>query len=270
MAVSGLGLAISRRLAEMMGGRIGVDSAPTKVRLSGWRCRWRWCRAASARHRRVPRQCRKGSAGRMRSPSAVLERHRKTLQRIAQLLCRRRRTGHSALARIGCASAGRFRWACRAVRICTGRLRLRCCPYAAATDPGLASIRSLNTHDTAGVFASHTGNRNVQLENLARLTAAIWFVLVVVWTAMIAWKVPSIARPPSARHRISPAASMDDDGRPDRDDDHRHRGPARVFLDQIKQLSIIKDLHVAAPRRRRGPSARIRSPPASSMPSSSR
>jgi len=79
-----------------------------------------------------------------------------------------------------------------------------------------------------------------------RLTAAIWFVLVVVWTAMIAWE-SSVNRETAIRQAQDFAGSI-----------HEMTmagltgmmitgtvGEREVFLDQIKQLSIIKDLHVA-------------------------
>ena len=79
-----------------------------------------------------------------------------------------------------------------------------------------------------------------------RLTAAIWFVLVVVWTAMIAWE-SSVNRETAIRQAQDFAGSI-----------HEMTmagltgmmitgtvGQREVFLDQIKQLSIIKDLHVA-------------------------
>ncbi len=79
-----------------------------------------------------------------------------------------------------------------------------------------------------------------------RLTAAIWFVLVVVWTAMIAWE-SAVNRETAIRQAQDFAGSI-----------HEMTmagltgmmitgtvGQREVFLDQIKQLSIIKDLHVA-------------------------
>ncbi|MFA7291540.1 MAG: methyl-accepting chemotaxis protein [Rhodocyclaceae bacterium] len=79
-----------------------------------------------------------------------------------------------------------------------------------------------------------------------RLTAAIWLVLVVVWTGMIAWE-SAVNRETAIRQAQDFAGSI-----------HEMTmagltgmmitgtvGQREVFLDQIKQLSIIKDLHVA-------------------------
>ncbi|MFC5300672.1 methyl-accepting chemotaxis protein [Azospira restricta] len=79
-----------------------------------------------------------------------------------------------------------------------------------------------------------------------RLTAAIWLVLVVVWTGMIAWE-SAVNRETAIRQAQAFAGSI-----------HEMTmagltgmmitgtvGQREVFLDQIKQLSIIKDLHVA-------------------------
>jgi len=79
-----------------------------------------------------------------------------------------------------------------------------------------------------------------------RLTAAIWLVLVVVWTGMIAWE-SSVNRETAIRQAQDFAGSI-----------HEMTmagltgmmitgtvGQREVFLDQIKQLTIIKDLHVA-------------------------
>lgn len=79
-----------------------------------------------------------------------------------------------------------------------------------------------------------------------RLTAAIWFVLVIVWTGMIAWE-SQVNRETATRQAQDFAQSI-----------HEMTmagltgmmitgtvGQREVFLDQIKQLSIIKDLHVA-------------------------
>ena len=79
-----------------------------------------------------------------------------------------------------------------------------------------------------------------------RLTAAIWFVLVIVWTGMIAWESQA-NRETAIRQAQDFAQSI-----------HEMTmagltgmmitgtiGQREVFLDQIKQLSIIKDLHVA-------------------------
>jgi len=79
-----------------------------------------------------------------------------------------------------------------------------------------------------------------------RLTAAIWLVLVVVWTGMISWE-SDVNRETAIRQAQDFAGSI-----------HEMTmagltgmmitgtvGQREVFLDQIKQLSIIKDLHVA-------------------------
>src|ERR1035437_4177193 len=79
-----------------------------------------------------------------------------------------------------------------------------------------------------------------------RLTAAIWFVLVVVWTGMILWQT-NVSRVTSIHQAGDFAKSI-----------HEMTmagltgmmitgtiGQREVFLDQIKQLSVIKDLHVA-------------------------
>ena len=79
-----------------------------------------------------------------------------------------------------------------------------------------------------------------------RLTAAIWGVLVIVWIAMIAWS-SQVNRETAIRQAQDFAQSI-----------HEMTmagltgmmitgtvGQREVFLDQIKQLSIIKDLHVA-------------------------
>ena len=79
-----------------------------------------------------------------------------------------------------------------------------------------------------------------------RLTAAIWFVLVIVWTGMIHWQA-NVSRETSIRQAGDFAKSI-----------HEMTmagltgmmitgtiGQREVFLDQIKQLSVIKDLHVA-------------------------
>jgi methyl-accepting chemotaxis protein len=79
-----------------------------------------------------------------------------------------------------------------------------------------------------------------------RLTAAIWFVLVIVWTGMIVWE-SQVNRETAIRqaqdfsksiHEMTMAGltGMMITGTIDQ---------REVFLDQIKQLSIIKDLHVA-------------------------
>lgn len=78
------------------------------------------------------------------------------------------------------------------------------------------------------------------------LTAAIWLVLVVVWTGMIAWE-SAVNRETAIRQAQDFAGSIHEmtmagltgmmiTGTVDQ---------REVFLDQIKQLSIIKDLHVA-------------------------
>lgn len=79
-----------------------------------------------------------------------------------------------------------------------------------------------------------------------RLTAAIWFVLVIAWTGMIFWQ--SRASRDTAIHQAGDFAQSI----------HEMTmagltgmmitgtiGQREVFLDQIKQLSVIKDLHVA-------------------------
>jgi methyl-accepting chemotaxis protein len=79
-----------------------------------------------------------------------------------------------------------------------------------------------------------------------RLTAAIWFVLVIVWSGMIVWQ-SQVNRETAIRQAEDFAQSI-----------HEMTmagltgmmitgtiGQREVFLDQIKQLSIIKDLHVA-------------------------
>ena len=79
-----------------------------------------------------------------------------------------------------------------------------------------------------------------------RLTAAIWTVLVIVWTGMIAWQ-SSVNRETAIRQAQDFAGSIHEmtmagltgmmiTGTVDQ---------REVFLDQIKQLSIIKELHVA-------------------------
>jgi methyl-accepting chemotaxis protein len=79
-----------------------------------------------------------------------------------------------------------------------------------------------------------------------RLTGAIWFVLVIVWSGMIVWQ-SQVNRETAIRQAQDFAQSI-----------HEMTmagltgmmitgtaGQREVFLDQIKQLSIIKDLHVA-------------------------
>jgi methyl-accepting chemotaxis protein len=79
-----------------------------------------------------------------------------------------------------------------------------------------------------------------------RLTAAIWFVLVIVWSGMIVWQ-SQVNRETAIRQAQDFAQSI-----------HEMTlagltgmmitgtiSQREVFLDQIKQLSIIKDLHVA-------------------------
>lgn len=79
-----------------------------------------------------------------------------------------------------------------------------------------------------------------------RLTGAIWFVLVIVWSGMIVWQ-SQVNRDTAIRQAQDFAQSI-----------HEMTmagltgmmitgtvGQRSVFLDQIKQLSIIKDLHVA-------------------------
>ncbi|HZX33479.1 MAG TPA: methyl-accepting chemotaxis protein [Rhodocyclaceae bacterium] len=79
-----------------------------------------------------------------------------------------------------------------------------------------------------------------------RLTAAIWVVLVIVWTGMIVWS-SQVNRDTAIRQAQDFSLSI-----------HEMTmagltgmmitgtvGQREVFLDQIKQLSIIKDLHVA-------------------------
>ncbi|MBS1189430.1 MAG: Histidine kinase, region:Bacterial chemotaxis sensory transducer [Rhodocyclaceae bacterium] len=79
-----------------------------------------------------------------------------------------------------------------------------------------------------------------------RLTAAIWLVLVIVWTGMIFWS-SQVNRDTAIRQAQDFSQSI-----------HEMAmagltgmmitgtvGQREVFLDQIKQLSIIKDLHVA-------------------------
>jgi methyl-accepting chemotaxis protein len=79
-----------------------------------------------------------------------------------------------------------------------------------------------------------------------RLTAAIWSVLVIVWTGMIVWE-SEVNRDTAIRQARDFAGSIHEmtmagltgmmiTGTVDQ---------REVFLDQIKQLSIIKDLHVA-------------------------
>ena len=81
----------------------------------------------------------------------------------------------------------------------------------------------------------------------------------------------SVNRETAIRQAQDFAGSIhDDDGRPDWMMITGTVGQREVFLDQIKQLSIIKDLHVARSPPSSRPSARMPSPPASSMPSSSR
>jgi methyl-accepting chemotaxis protein len=79
-----------------------------------------------------------------------------------------------------------------------------------------------------------------------RLTAAIWFVLVIVWTGMIIWQTGESRD--SAIHQANDFAQSI----------HEMTmagltgmmitgtvGQREVFLDQIKQLNVIKDLHVS-------------------------
>ena len=79
-----------------------------------------------------------------------------------------------------------------------------------------------------------------------RLTAAIWLVLVLVWAGMILWQ-SAVNRDTAIRQARDFAGSIHEmtmagltgmmiTGTVDQ---------REVFLDQIKQLSIIKDLHVA-------------------------
>lgn len=78
-----------------------------------------------------------------------------------------------------------------------------------------------------------------------RLTAAIWFVLVVVWTGMIVWEsqvnretaIEQAGEFAKSIHEMTMAGltGMMITGTV---------GQREVFLDQIEQLSIIKDLHV--------------------------
>ncbi len=86
--------------------------------------------------------------------------------------------------------------------------------------------------------------RNVKI--WVRLTAAIWLVLVLAWTGMIVWQ-SQVSRESAIRQAHDFAQSI-----------HEMTlagltgmmitgsiGQREVFLDQIKQLSVIKDLHVA-------------------------
>jgi methyl-accepting chemotaxis protein len=93
-------------------------------------------------------------------------------------------------------------------------------------------------------FAGGLGVRNVKI--WVRLTAAIWLVLVVAWTGMIVWQ-SRVSRDTAIQQAHDFAQSI-----------HEMTmagltgmmitgaiGQREVFLDQIKQLSVIKDLHVA-------------------------
>ncbi len=86
--------------------------------------------------------------------------------------------------------------------------------------------------------------RNIKI--WVRLTAAIWFVLVIVWTGMIVWQT-SASRDTAIHQARDFAKSIHEmtmagltgmmiTGTIDQ---------REVFLDQIKQLSVIKDLHVS-------------------------
>ena len=79
-----------------------------------------------------------------------------------------------------------------------------------------------------------------------RLTAAIWFVLVIAWTSVILWQshasrdtaIDQARKFAQSIHEMTMAglSGMMITGT---------IGQREIFLDQIKQLSIIKDLHVA-------------------------
>ncbi len=79
-----------------------------------------------------------------------------------------------------------------------------------------------------------------------RLTAAIWFVLVIAWTGMIVWQ-SRVSRDTAIHQALEFAQNI-----------HEMTmagltgmmitgtiGEREIFLDQINQLSVIKDLHVA-------------------------
>lgn len=89
-------------------------------------------------------------------------------------------------------------------------------------------------------------SRVADLKIWVRLTAAIWFTLAIVWTIMIVWTTQA-SRETAINQAEEFAQSI-----------HEMTmagltgmmitgtvGQREVFLDQIKQLSIIKDLHVA-------------------------
>ncbi len=87
--------------------------------------------------------------------------------------------------------------------------------------------------------------RIADLKIWVRLTAAIWFMLIAVWTGMIVWE-SEVNRETAIGQAKDFAGSI-----------HEMTmagltgmmitgtvGQREVFLDQIKQLSVIKDLHV--------------------------
>lgn len=79
-----------------------------------------------------------------------------------------------------------------------------------------------------------------------RLTAAIWLVLVIVWTGMIYWssqvnRETAIRQAQDFSHSIHEMTMAGLTGMMITGT----VGQREIFLDQIKQLSIIKDLHVA-------------------------